>query len=681
MNLFFRALLLISLYPVSLSLAQAGKFRIGNEPAWIVPHVPDYTSTQLDQDAEGGYVNLLFDKQVSVGRQSVYIKRAYRIISESGVQNASEINVDYDPSYSSLIFHAIRVVRKGEVINKLQAERIKTIQQETELNRYLYNGALSAVLFLEDVRKGDIIEYSYSIVGFNPVFQGRYADMLTVGFIIPMYQLTYRISVPKGRQLNIKNSFTEVQYTRLETAQENIFEWKQDKLPAVRVEDYLPGWYNPYAMVMVSEFATWKEVNDWAKKLFPFDGRQTPVLRKKLEEIRQADTSMEKRILAALRFVQDDVRYLGIEMGERSHKPHLPDKVLTQRFGDCKDKSYLLCTLLRSLGVEAFPVLINASYRRSIKDWLPSPKAFDHATVCMRYNGQTYWFDPTIAYQRGRLKDISYPDYRYGLIIGDSSNSLTEIPPQNNKGLVDVKEEFTIPDMSGNARLVVRTIYSGSFADEIREDFNSNSQFEMRKTFQSFYSGFFEQATIDSLTYTDNEQTGKFTTWEYYSIKKFWEEDNGRKKAFFSPFVISGILKQPKKKERAMPFQVTYPARYQEEVIVNLPEEWNYSDMLEDMKCAAFTMRAQAVYGGKKLKLKYEYESLKDHVLPSEANDFFEEFATYEERASYSVSKAAEDFNAGNKTSEKPKSGTNTGFIIIAVLLISGSILWWTQRR
>ncbi|WP_315818651.1 hypothetical protein [Paraflavitalea speifideaquila] len=88
-----------------------------------------------------------------------------------------------------------------------------------------------------------------------------------------------------------------------------------------------------------------------------------------------------------------------------------------------------------------------------------------------------------------------------------------------------------------------------------------------------------------------------------------------------------------------MPFYITHPARYHEEVIVNLPEDWNFTEMMEEMKCAAFSMRGQAKYGGRKLKLKYEYESLKDHVLPSEATAFFKEYESFEENLSYSLSK------------------------------------------
>ncbi|WP_162915761.1 DUF3857 domain-containing transglutaminase family protein [Paraflavitalea soli] len=680
MKLFFRALLILSLLPVSLSFAQNNKPHVEKEPAWVIIHTPAYTDTKLDQEAEGGYVDLILDKQVSVGSQAIYHKRAFRIISESGVQNASEVSVDFDPSYSQLVFHSINIIRAGGKINKLQLSNIKTIQQESELNRHLYNGSLSAVLFLEDVRKGDIIEYSYTLKGFNPVFKGKYTDMMNTSFGVPMYNLYYRIVLPKGRTLNIKNSLTQIAYTTSETSKETAYEWKLEKIPALHIQDRVPAWYDPYPMVMVSEYKNWKEVNDWALQLFSFGNKVSPAMQQKIEEIKNADTAVDKRILAALRFVQDDIRYLGIEMGDRSHKPHHPDKVFAQRFGDCKDKSYLLCTMLRALGVDASPVLISATYRKTIKDWLPSPGVFDHATVCAQYNGQNYWFDPTISYQRGKLRDISYPDYQYGLIIEDSTTSLTAIPPQNNKGLIDIKEEFSIPDMSGNARLTVRTTYLGTFADDIREDFSSSSLFEMRKTFQTFYAGYFEKATIDSLNYKDDEQTGKFTTLEYYTIKDVWEKENGLKKCYFSPFVINGVLKKPKDATRTMPFYITYPARYHEEVIVNLPEDWNFSDMQEDMKCAAFTMHAEAVYGDRKLKLKYQYESLKDHVLPSESNAFFKEYKSFEDEMSYMLSKS--DAESGLKdTAVKKDTGSNTGFIIIAVLLISGAILWWTQRR
>src|SRR5437764_8162154 len=127
----------------------------GKEPAWVTLNTIDYTSSSLDKDAEDGYADLNFEKQVSLADQCVYMRKSIKILSEAGVQNESQISIIFDPSYQQLIFHTIRVIRNGEIINHLQLSKIKTIQQETDLDNFIYNGSLNAVLFLEDVRKGD----------------------------------------------------------------------------------------------------------------------------------------------------------------------------------------------------------------------------------------------------------------------------------------------------------------------------------------------------------------------------------------------------------------------------------------------------------------------------------------------------------------------------------------------
>ncbi|MEI9908708.1 MAG: transglutaminase family protein [Bacteroidota bacterium] len=218
---------------------------------------------------------------------------------------------------------------------------------------------------------------------------------------------------------------------------------------------------------MVSEYKSWKEVNDWAMDLFPVVTSISPPLQKKIAEIKTQNNTAEQRVLAALRFVQDDIRYMGIEMGENSHKPAHPNKIFTQRFGDCKDKSYLLCTILRSLEVQADPVLINTYRKKTIADRLPSSKSFDHVTVRVQLNNKYYWFDPTISFQRGPVHLISYPDYQCGLVIHPDTDALTMIG-KKEPGLVAINEVFDIPDMSGMAKLVVTTRYTGSFADDMR---------------------------------------------------------------------------------------------------------------------------------------------------------------------------------------------------------------------
>ena len=46
-------------------------------------------------------------------------------------------------------------------------------------------------------------------------------------------------------------------------------------------------------------------------------------------------------------------------MGTNSHQPTPASETLALRYGDCKDKTVLLISLLKALGVEAHPALVN----------------------------------------------------------------------------------------------------------------------------------------------------------------------------------------------------------------------------------------------------------------------------------------------------------------------------------
>lgn len=679
MKALFYALLSVFLICQSLPLA-AQKIRVEKEPSWVTKDMIDYSSTALDKDAKDGSVDLAFEKQVSVEQQCSYYKKAIRIISEAGIQNSSQISRSYDPSYEQLIFHSIKIIRDGKEINKLEPSKFKLIQQETELSRSIYNGSLSAVLFLEDVRKGDVIEYSYSIKGFNPIFKGKFAENFDAGFAVPVYKLYYKLITPSNRNFTIKNSLANVEPVVTKTPSKNIYEWKLTNVKAVHEEDKTPSWYDPYPMIMVSEYSNWKEVNDWAVSLFPKNVSLSPGLKQKIEEIRSHGTTDEERILAALRFVQDDVRYMGIEMGENSHKPNNPNKIFSQRFGDCKDKSYLLCTILQALDLEAHPVLINTGYKKTIQSWLPSPFAFDHTTVQVNLAGQIYYFDATISYQRGRMNDISFPDYQTGLVLTDTTTSLANIPLQEN-GMVKTKEVFTIPDMNGKVKLTVITEYTGSYADDMRDEFKNNSMYDMQKSFQDFYAGYYEEASaVDSLEIQDDENDGTFTITEHYLVDNFWDDKDKIKQASFYAFLINSVLHKPKDVSRKMPFAINYPAHYIEDVEINLPENWDAEKSVNSLKCAAFNLNARFDYFRKKIVLHYEYEALKDFVTPQETKDFLSAYSKFEDKFGYELTYNSSDGRISDDIAINTKASFPPVLIFFLVAGFVVAVVWWTRK-
>jgi hypothetical protein len=674
-----RLFFIFLLFPFFKINAQRSKPLVGNEPLWITHTDIDYANTSMDDDALDGYSFLGFEKQVNLAENCTYIRQCTRIISEAGVQNESQVSVSFDPTYQQLIFHSIKIIRGNTSIDQLRLSKMKTIQQEPDLDNFIYDGSLKAVLFLEDVRKGDIITYSYSVKGFNPIFKGKYQDTYDLQFSTPIYHLYYKLMLPNGRSVSIKNTVDSSRPAVSTTASATVYEWKRSNVKGLHTQDYLPSWYEVFPDVMISEFKTWKDVNEWALKLFPLNAPISKGLEQKINEIKQEDTSMEERVRKALRFVQDDIRYMGIEMGVHSHKPADPVKVFSQRFGDCKEKSYLLCCMLQHMGIEANPVLINTVYKKSIYNWLPSPGAFNHTTVRVKIRNDYYFFDPTIAFQRGAIKDIYYPDYECGFIINDTTTGISDIPFHQN-GEVKIKENFSIPDMKGNAKLTVTTTYSGTYADDVRYNYKNSSNYEMLKDYKDFYASYFEKIQADSLVISDNDNSGYFTTKEYYSIDSFWSVDKGVKTAAFSSFVIQSILQKPKDMQRTMPFWIRYPAKYHESIVIDLPFEWDAGNSKENINCNAFMLNANFSYRNKKIVLDYDYESYKNHVTPQDAKEFFAALKQSDESQGYSIS-----YNENKKIKPLEPSGTKSSYkqllSIFLVLVLIISIVKITQRK
>ena len=146
----------------------------------------------------------------------------------------------------------------------------------------------------------------------------------------------------------------------------------------------------------------------WAKPLYRVPASLDRPLQSVVERIARAEPSPAGRMLAALRLVQGEVRYLGVEIGQNSHAPNPPALVFARRFGDCKDKTLLTLTLLQHLGIEARAALVNTDLQRGVADQLPNPGAFDHVLVRAHVDGKTWWIDPTRRVQNADLARDRY---------------------------------------------------------------------------------------------------------------------------------------------------------------------------------------------------------------------------------------------------------------------------------
>jgi len=610
----FRFLFLLALasFSASASLGK-GSFSVKPAPSWVRTVVPN-TEVEGSQQTATSSSQLLSDEQTRVGNNGS-VERYYhyvtRVDGASGLDDLSQLRFYFEPSYQQLIIHYVKIKRGNSSIDILRPSEIKMVQQEEELDQQLFNGTLAAVIFVNDLRIGDSVDYAYSINGENPVLGGRFTDTLYLADTEPIQEHVIRLLVPSNRSLNIKNNNTTLSFTSQSIGQDTEYLWYDKNIAAAGKDEYTPVWFDPYPSISVSEFRNWSDVVQWALPFYQQSAPRNRELLAKVEQWKQASGSSEERVITALRFVQDEIRYLGIELGRYSHQPTLPDQVFARRFGDCKDKSLLLSSILTAMNIEAVPVLINTRARATLDSWQPSPFAFDHVIVRASIDGKAYWFDPTISYQRGTLKNYYDPPFERALVLRAGEQALTQIPrPVVESRSIKIVESYTggegLP-----VTLNVTTTYRGADADEVRYGLSTESLAELSKEYLNYYADSMPSISANGLPeVTDDPITNIIVVTENYLVDDFWRN---KSHSFLADKVYVELDKRGLS-QRSMPLRVRYPLNIDQTILVNLGRGHEFPSGNEVFSDDVVRFEARASQSGNQFVLHCSLKTFGDSV-------------------------------------------------------------------
>jgi len=379
----FAAIAIICLVTLIAKTIQAEEYTIAPVRGWVMQidlEVPQQLPEGTIQD---GQYFILVDRQdhPKGDLQESFRHYVKKIVNQQGAEDSSQINITFEPSFQKLILHKIVIHRDGRLIDKLNQARISVLQREKDLEALIYDGHKTFNAILSDTRNGDIIEYSYTLQGSNPVMDGWFFNGISVRWRVPVYRFHYRLIWPQSKALYIKPHGIDLQPEIGKAGHYKQYVISLSDIPAIIPDSDLPSWYDPYPWIQISEFSNWQDVVNWGQKLYRIPTVISPELETKIEEFTTSSANPTDRLLSAVRFVQDEIRYLGIEIGPNSHKPRDPSVVFNRRFGDCKDKTLLLHTILERMGLKAYPAVVNTYSQRKINEWQPSPYAFNHVII------------------------------------------------------------------------------------------------------------------------------------------------------------------------------------------------------------------------------------------------------------------------------------------------------------
>ncbi|MBF8263290.1 MAG: hypothetical protein HW387_955 [Parachlamydiales bacterium] len=554
-------------------------------PFWIKPISISKPSNSFSLD-EPNNPNLLIDNQVDIASDTDYIHHAFKIWNAFDANDLSNLEISFDPALQALTIHECKVYRQGKWIDKLDMNEIRIIQREEELEDNIYDGQLSALLFLEDIREGDLLEYSYSTKAtvidkfscyFPLQFQQRWEKYY--GRIVKAPHQTLRTQInPTDFDCNYKESDEELS-------------WLIEPCVPYKKESDLPPGYPIRATLEVTEYRDWNEVASTEALLYPLNPAfdRDPEVIQLVNTWKTSSSGPEERAVKALHFVQDEIRYLGMEEGISKIKPADPLVTLKKRFGDCKCKTQLLRAFLALLDLPSDPCLVHSERQDSLKNHLPSPMFFNHVIVRLECGGKTFYIDPTVMYQGGGLEQMDFP-YGAGLVISDKTQDLDEIsmpivfPEIESHTIFDIRKGLDV-------EMKINLHFKGKEANFSRymlkkRGLNKFSEYHL----QGFTSQFDDYKVITPFKIDDNREANELMATATLRLKNPWKSSSQSNSFLYIPCFLSDYINQPIDMDRSCPLKLP-DARTRETIEVHGGSLDTPSDTIEHK---AFTFSTNA---------------------------------------------------------------------------------------
>ncbi len=438
----------------------------GPAPDWIVP-TPVHLSNRPD-DATQAVRFELMENQLYKGEDSnaAYTRIRYKVLSPMAVQQASQLTLTWNPAFGSATIHSVEVIRNGERINVLDKADFTILRREASLeSSRQINGILTGVLMVPDLRVGDTIEVSQTTTVSLPLLGSPFEAALSHVSPIAVDQAHTALIVPKGYPLNQRLGSEAIAPTLQTVGDYQVIQINRTDVEALHIPANLTEHSVLKHSFQFNDVAEWNAISTRIKPLFDAATVLTDdaELQAHIARIKSEHRTPEARALAALRLVQDEVRYLAVAIGEAGWQPASAPDVWRDRAGDCKGKTVLLMAILRELGIDSSAALTSTKHS-NLDQYLPMYALFDHVIVKARINGKDVYLDGTRNGDRSLTPDQPLPfSHVLPLVRNARLEALPRTLPPRPLGQTSLEIDMSA-GLYSPARITASRIYRGDSA-------------------------------------------------------------------------------------------------------------------------------------------------------------------------------------------------------------------------
>ncbi len=264
------------------------------------------------------------------------------------------------------------------------------------------------------------VEKSYTATFFVPNWHPQISNYISVQNA--SFSLTSNVPL-RIKEVNLPNQKDNIEKTQNKN-------WKLKNITAKRVEPFSPDWelQSPNVYVAPTQFEidgytgslnTWEDFGKWGVLLNKDRQNLPEELSNQLKDLVADAPNDYEKIRRIYKYLQDNTRYVSIQLGIGGWQPFPAEEVAEKKYGDCKALSNFTHAMLKSVGIDSHYAFIRAGSDapKMMKDF-PSNQ-FNHAILCVPLKDKTtrtqnkqdtLWLECTsqteaFAYQGGFTED------------------------------------------------------------------------------------------------------------------------------------------------------------------------------------------------------------------------------------------------------------------------------------
>ncbi len=437
----------------------------------------------------------------------------------------------------------------------------------------------------------------------------------------------YTATVPIDIPLRYKPEHTSIQPEITENGKYKTYKWTVRNQPAIEYEEGSASNSGKYPHIKIvsekfshyglqGDLTSWKSFGLWMKDLYqgldilPADREQFFI-----SLVKNSETEKEK-IKRIYTYMQQNFRYVSIQLGIGGFKPFSADFTDKKKYGDCKALSNYMKAALKAVGIKSHVAIINAAYdQEPVDPGFPS-NYFNHVILCVPGQKDSTWLECTSSTSEfGELG--TFTENRNALLITDDGGVLVPTPRSHYSSNVmsTITSVTMMDDQSGLTETLFRA--KGPYK-EMMNDILKEKRDDQKEAIVSFFG--FKQP--DDFIMSKEESQGGNTIKLKMAIAKLPEFNSGNK-LFINPRIYSIWPKAlPKSEKRKLDYYFRYPFEKTDTTIYKLTPGMK-PDVLpkeKELKCTYATYKAKCWYDDKENSV-YSTTTLilSDHKIPPAA--------------------------------------------------------------